>query len=93
MEQKEAALDSKKSFLDEKEKDISERQRQFELRMKEQQERFLQDKKDYELSNADKQTALDKREAEIVSTFLLYFWISVGMSIMQYRSQPLLLFL
>ena len=34
--------------MEEREKDLLEKQRQFEIRMKEQQERFLKDKKGYE---------------------------------------------
>lgn len=44
----EAELEQKRLFMEEREKDLNEKQRQFEIRMKEQQERFLKDKKGYE---------------------------------------------
>lgn len=41
-------LETKKQFVEQKEKDLVEKQRLFDIRMKEQSDRFLKDKKDYE---------------------------------------------
>ena len=41
-------IDAQRQQLEQKEKDLAEKQRLFDVRMKEQGERFIKDKKDYE---------------------------------------------
>jgi hypothetical protein len=41
-------VEQKRKFVEEREKDLYEKQWQFDLRMKEQSDRFIKDKSDYE---------------------------------------------
>ena len=58
-------LETKKQFVEQKEKDLVEKQRLFDIRMKEQSDRFLKDKKDYEQRYQEKLKTLEEREISI----------------------------
>ena len=61
-------IDAQRQQLEQKEKDLAEKQRLFDVRMKEQGERFIKDKKDYEARYQEKLKKLELQEKDLKKT-------------------------